>query len=215
MSNRVVIASLCPWPVSITRPLFAGTKVYEIDAVEKGAPPKVLVIEDNVQYERRLSSQPAIPTTILAKEIASDFLDHTSRHGVHMTAECGPPVWICPEGEPTPEEVAANTEKFARYCNEVVEEADTLERRRQTGEPNVPRVTQRMRECARYMGYERNWLSVMKADSKRNCPYCDSLISGRVVKCPVCSEVVDKERYAEMKKPAPPAPKPELASSAR
>lgn len=214
MPNKVVIASMCPWPISITRPLFAREKFYEIDVVPKGEPPKLLVIEDNVQWERRLSTQPPIPTTIAAQEIADDFIKHTSTQGPHMSPNAGPPVWQCAGEQPSAEEIAEYSERFGRYCNAVVEEADELERRRGNGEPMVPRVTQRMRDCARYMGYERNWLSVMKTDTTKRCVFCTTVIPALTVKCPQCGEVDPnmKDRYAELRKPAAP-PKQEIAVS--
>lgn len=219
MSNKVVIASLCPWPISITRPLFARTKHYAIDMVPRGSAPKTLVIEDNVQYEKPLSTMAPVGRTILAREIAADFVLHTSKQGPHMGQndlgeEVGPPVWQCEDDGPTAEEIDYQTEKFVRYCNRVVEEADELDRRRQMGEANVPKITPRMRDCCRYLMLDRAWLSVTTQNTTKRCQFCTTAIPGAAVICPTCREKVDPEAYAAMKKPAP-AAKPDFASSVR
>jgi hypothetical protein len=242
MSNRVVIASLCPWPISIRRPLFAWKKLYQIDAVPKGEAPKLLVIEDNVQYERRLSEQPPIPTTIQAHEIAADFVLHTSLQGPYETAETGPPVWICRDEKeviepdpfredgppvkritfqyrdhPTPEEIAWNREKFARYCREVVREADQWHLRRSNGDHTVPRHTQRQYDAANYLMLKKEWLSEFEPEALKSCPYCTVTVPSAALICPNCKEKLNPERYAEMRKEKPgmPAPKQEVAGAAR
>lgn len=56
-------------------------------------------------------------------------------------------------------------------------------------------------DCLEYLGEERPWSFARgKKVSSSECPFCGSAIKPNVVKCPTCSEVVDKERYQAMKK---------------
>jgi hypothetical protein len=174
------------------------------------------VIEDQVQYEKRLSTQPSIPTTIYAWEIAADFILHTSMNGHNMNAEGGPGVWQCAGDTPTQEEIAANMARLLKYCEREVQDGDDLHSRRMAGEARVPRQSQRQRDCAEYLLLKREWLSNQDVAALKHCQFCTTTIASGAVKCPNCNEIVDRERYEAMKKaPPPPAPSAKFQPAAR
>lgn len=217
MPSRVVIASICPWSASIERPHFHPQTQFSVAAIKRGDKPAITVIEDQVQWYKVLSTKPPIKETIFAREIANDFILHTSRQGPWMSDEAHPGIWICEGDEPTAEEIAESMAKHAAYCNLVVQEADEWHMRRMAGEPRVPKHTQRMKDAARWLLLDRPWLSEMTPNALKQCQFCTATIPSATVKCPTCGEVVDKDRYAEMKKGVPLAApvKPELAGAAR
>ena len=195
----IVIANLCPWASRIIRPRREPVTVFEVGGVPRGSAPSTLVITETYEYYRRLSMDPQTRATILAQETASDFLLHTTLMGPFMTYECRPAIWQCRGEFPTPEEIDENTEYFRRYCDRVVEEADEWDRKRQAKEPNVPRHTQRQKDCANWMLYKRQWLFDDTPESLQQCPLCKSTLASNVIVCPTCSNVIDPVAYEAFK----------------
>lgn len=193
------VASLCPWPVKIERPHFTMRNTFELPAVPKGQPPATTKIDDNVQYAKILSTAPEAKYTILGEEIAADFVKHVAQDGPFMTEDARPAVWICAGDEPTQEEIAANLQKLRAYCGLMVEYADDLDRRRQAGEPNVPKVTLRMKDAARFLDLKREWLTDL-VNSATTCWACTLTIPAHAIRCPHCKEIVNQARYDERKK---------------
>lgn len=179
--------------------------VFEIEAVPEGSmEPNLLVIEDNHhQWERMLSDKPSIRYTITSMEIADDFILHTSRNGPNMTEQAHPPVWICRDADgkpaqyPSENEIIENIAAFHLYCQAEVNDADELHARREAGETKVPRNTPRQKACARYMNYEREWLTVKDPNAQVRCPFCTTSIASFAIKCPKCAEIINPQKYAE------------------
>jgi hypothetical protein len=193
------VASLCPWPVQIHRPHFTRRSTIALPAVPKGQPAAYTVVEDDVQWERILSVAPKTSKTILGHEIAADFVLHVSKNGPFMTDDARPAVWECEGLIPSAEECAEEMFKLKAYCGLIVEYADDLDRRREAGEPNVPKVTDRMKACCRFLELKRGWLTSL-VNSSTTCIYCTETIPAHAVKCPKCGEVVNRARYDELRK---------------
>jgi hypothetical protein len=196
------VASLCPWPAWIERPHFTRRNTFFIPAVPKGAAPNTLKIGDDVQWAKILSTAPSVSYTILGEEIAADFVLHAAKNGPFMSEDARPAVWICADDEPSAEEIARETLALRRYCGVVVEYADDLDRRRQAGEPNVPKITDRMKDAARYLDLKRGWLTEL-INTMTQCPFCTTTIPAQAIKCPNCNEVVNRAKYDELKKGKP------------
>ena len=202
MIDVVTIASLCPWAAEIRRPHFTPETHFWIPAVPRGAPPATKVIKDQVQWEQILSIRPPMPTTIRALDIANDFILHTTLMGPHMTEDARPAIWICQGPGPSEEECIENLVKLEQYCGLVVEEADELDRRRRNNEPAVVKITQRMKDAARFLNLKRDWLTTL-VNSSTACPFCTQIIPQNAIKCPMCGEVVNKAKYTELKSAKP------------
>jgi hypothetical protein len=201
------VASLCPWPVQIHRPHFTLRNIFALPAVQKGQPPAMTDIEDNIQWERILSVSPSTSRTILGEEIADDFVLHVAKNGPFMTEDARPAVWVCEGPQPSAEESAAELEKLKRYCGLMVEYADDLDRRRAAGEPAVPKITDRMKDCCRFLDLRREWLTSL-VNSSTTCIYCTKTIPVHAIKCPECNEVVNRAKYDELKKNGGKIPEP-------
>lgn len=193
------VASLCPWPVAINRPHFTLRNEFALPAAVKGGPPVTIRIEDNIQWEKLLSMSPPTSKTILGEEIANDFVLHVAHSGPFMTEDARPAVWVCQGPEPTAEEIASELGKLKTYCGLMVEYADDLDRRRQSGETNVPKITERMKECCRFLNLKREWLTEL-INSSTVCPFCTVTVPAQAVKCPNCKETINRELYEALKK---------------
>jgi hypothetical protein len=201
------VASLCPWPAYINRPLFTRVKDFYLPAASKGQPPVTRKIEDDIQFEKILSISPQVSHTILGEAIAADFVLHTSRQGPFMDEDARPAIWICEGPSWTEEEVQRELPKLKAYCGLVVEYADDLDRRRESGEPHVPKVTQRMKDCARFLDLKRGWLTEL-VNASTTCVFCTKTIPMHAIKCPECNEVVNREKYDLLRKSGGKLPEP-------
>lgn len=63
---------------------------------------------------------------------------------------------------------------------------------------NMLAVSDLQRAAARDLGIKKDWVEFV-AQETMNCPFCTVAIPPAAVKCPNCSEIVDKKRYDEMK----------------
>lgn len=205
-----VVASLCPWKSWIQRPHFSRVKDYVLEPIRKGDAPFTLRVNDDIQWEKLLSVQPAISKTILGEEIAADLVLHASRQGPFMNEEARPAVWICEGASPSIDEIHEELPKLKAYCGLLVEYADDLERRRANNEPLVPKVTPRMKDACRYLELKRGWLTEL-VDSSTVCIFCTATIPAHAVKCPECKEVVNREKYDLLRKNGGKMPDPVTA----
>lgn len=193
------VASLCPWPVWIERPHFTRCNKFHIPAVPKGSAPATLTIHDDIQWGKIISAAPSVSYTILGEEIAADFVLHTAKNGPFMSEDAHAAVWMCDGTEPSKEEIERETLALRKYCGVVVEYADDLDRRRAAGEPNVPKITDRMRDACRYLDLKRGWLTEL-INTSTSCVFCTKTIPAHAIKCPECNEVVNRAKYDELKK---------------
>lgn len=190
---------MCPWPVEIHRPHFTDRNTFHIDAVPQRGAVATTIIEDNFQWEKIMSFSPSTRKTILGEEIAADLVLHTARSGPFQEADAHPAVWMCAGPEPSLEEIDVYYPRLLKYCGNVVEYADELDRRRQQGETNVQKIMPRMKDCCRFLGLKREWLTEL-VDSTRICPFCTQVIPIQSLKCRNCHEVVDRVRYDQIRK---------------
>lgn len=63
-----------------------------------------------------------------------------------------------------------------------------------------------MKAAAKYYGRDREWLEELKDGDTKTCPFCVKSIDRRVIKCPHCSEIVDRAAYDKINVKSPLAP---------
>jgi hypothetical protein len=180
------------------RPHFTPQNLFEIKAAKRGEY-ELMPLTDQYQIYRYLSFSPQQTHTITAEEIAHDFLLHTTLQGPHMSLDCRPAIFRCRGEVPEMDEIGEALEKFKRYCTLVVDEADELDRQRKAGVPSVPKITQRAKECARFMLWEKPWLMDLEPATHKRCLFCTTTIPAYTLKCPNCGEIVDRAGYETAK----------------
>jgi hypothetical protein len=63
--------------------------------------------------------------------------------------------------------------------------------------PGETRVTPQMKAWGRYLGLIEDWQTSEVADTK-TCVFCTNRIAVAAVVCPMCHNIVDREKYAEL-----------------
>jgi hypothetical protein len=176
-----------------------------------------------------------IPRQILGEEIAACVVNEWAANGLGMSPECGPGIWVVRDTIPltnehgelqvdpftkralhrpaTDEEKAAmwaedlafNIARQERWGEYLIGQGDVLD-----ADPNKKMailISPAMRAAATYYGRSVKWLDrKIRANDRKQCPFCLTDIPSAMVKCSSCGEVVDRQRYAELTGKAPMTP---------
>lgn len=220
------IASIYFAPVKAQR-MFGGP--YELPAVPVGAQPAILSVSDRIQYEDgpyNLSNNGKRSKRrylVFGQDIANDLVNEWTAHGVGMTPQCRPGIWVVRErlpllnedgspqfdadGVPTwrdatdeereamwAEDLAAARLADRAYANMLFVQANAM-----AEDPRlIPFIANNARVAARQYGLTAEWLKEDAALAVKTCQYCTKVIPARAIKCPKCTEIVDVEGYARL-----------------
>jgi hypothetical protein len=223
-----MVASIYFAPVSTTRVYAAGP--YELPAVPPGADPVLLPITDRLQIEqgpvslgvngRRSERQHLVQGEVIARDIVGEWTEH----GVGMTPQCRPGIWVVRDRKPIINEetgiaaIGANgvalwrpaTEEerlemwmedlaAARMADHAYANALFIHASAMAENPKlIPLIPKNARLAAKQYGLTAEWLRENAALHVRPCPYCTHIIPSTAIKCPKCTEVVNVEAYVSL-----------------
>ena len=220
------IASIYFYPVRAERP-YGGP--YILPPVSLGLDPILIEIGDRIQIEQGPVSlgqggkRSRRRHLITGAAIAKDIVSHWTEHGVGMTPQCHPGIWVVREEIPliradgTPEVDAegvsqwrpATEEEMAFMWMEDLQAARAADRtyaqllymqaNAMADEPKmIPFISELAKSAAKQYGLEAEWLKDDAQLLVKTCPYCTKVIPSRAIKCPKCTEIVDIEAYAQL-----------------
>ena len=216
-----------------------GERVYgafaDIPAQVRGAEkPFVVEVPDVIQrYAGSYSEsgdgkhRPTKRHLIFGRDVANDFVDEWTKHGVGMNPECHPAVWVVREhipvtqadGKPVidemtggpvfrdateaekaqmwQEDLAANTAAGHAYGQYLI-----LFYNVQYTETPLKFIPGSAKLACRFFGFDAEWSREVRdlAARERPCQYCTKTIPRAAMVCPHCHQVVDAERYAQEQK---------------
>lgn len=227
------IASLYWEACHAERTLYGGN--FHLPPVKRGDKPALLTVSDHVQLEKLpyLMGGGQKPVTIFGEEIAADIVTQWASNALGMTPECGPGIWVVRDTIPLTHPdgtLMIDAAKRAQFRQATEEEREAMwqedlqnavARQAKWGEfliqqgdiyasdpagKQVILITGVHRRAAIHYGREREWLHELKDGDRKYCQFCQKPIGTLVVKCPHCSEVVDRKRYDELTGKAPIAP---------
>jgi hypothetical protein len=154
--------------------------VYHIPACGKDQPYALLMITsrgDTID----LGDNRRFPFTISARDIADDLLQDLQDHGI----------FVCAGARPTPEELAAATERRTRYYQTLIAEGDMMWARGHS----FREISDLHRRAAISLGIEREWAYVPMRTSE--CPACGEKVKAGVAICKHCRAILDHEKAAK------------------
>ena len=172
----VAVASISDqdWYVSRTH------GVYHIPACAKGEPYALLLLTSRGDVID-LGDNRRFPFTISAREIADDLLQDLHDHGI----------FVCAGPRPSPDELAAVTERRDAYYHRLIGEGDTMWARGHS----YREISDLHRRAAIALGVEREWAYVPMKLSE--CPACGEKVKSGVAVCKHCHAILDAEKAAK------------------
>src|SRR3984957_4410027 len=172
----VAIASISDqdWYISRTH------GVYHIPACAKGESYALLLLTSRGDVID-LGDNRRFPFTITAREIADDLLQDLQDHGI----------FVCAGPRPSPEELAAATERRDAYYHRLIGEGDTMWARGHS----YREISDLHRRAAMALGVEREWAYVPVRLSE--CPACGEKVKAGVAVCKHCHAILDAEKAAQ------------------
>jgi hypothetical protein len=161
---------------------------------------------------------------VLGEVIARDIVGEWTEHGVGMTPQCRPGIWVVRDRVPVINEetgaaaIAANgvalwrpaTEEerlamwmedlqAARMADQAYASALFMQANAMAENPKlIPLIPKNAKLAAKQYGLTAEWLKENAALNVRPCPYCTQIIPGSAIKCPKCAEVVNVEAYVAL-----------------
>lgn len=223
------VASIYFAPVKAERIYAAGP--YELPAVPSGAEPVLLPVSDRLQVEEGPVSLSSISGRrskrqhlVLGETIARDIVGEWTEHGVGMTPQCRPGIWVVRDRVPILNEetgvpaIDANgvalwrpaTEEeraemwledltAARMADQTYASALFMTANAMAENPRlIPLIPKNAKLAAKQYGMTAEWLKENAALNVRPCPYCTQIIPGAAIKCPKCTEVVNVEAFVAL-----------------
>lgn len=220
------VASIFFAPVKAER-IYGG--VYELPAVPLGSSPVILTVGDRVQVEQgpyQLGSngrRSRRQHVVRGETIAHDIVNEWTQHGVGMTPQCRPGIWVVRERVPLVdangslqldadgialwreaeeiekdamwiEDLAAAHAADRTYANMLFMQGNAM-----ADDPRlIPFISANTKLGAKHYGLDAEWLRDGAALHVKPCPYCTKVIPAAAIKCPKCTEVVDVEGYAAL-----------------
>jgi hypothetical protein len=202
---------------------------YEIPAVPLGSEPALLTVTDRVQVEEgpyqlgmngRRGKRRQL---ILGEVIARCIVDEWTTHGLGMTPQCRPGIWLVrdrvpllfDDGSPQTdadgialwrpaeedekqemweEDLVAARAADQAYANMLFLQANAMAQDARL----IPFVPPNAKRAAKQYGMNADWLRENAALHVKPCPYCTKVISGNAIKCPNCSEIVNVDAYVAL-----------------
>jgi hypothetical protein len=178
-----------------TDPNRGGVTVYEIEAAPRGEY-RTIKVADAFQREY-VGNKVYVGIPVMAdgpKGIAEDVVREFSG-GVLLSAYGGPGVFVCAGDEPTQEELERARKKQARWCQALINEAQSnwiQGKRDRIHEGSI------FHKAAEWMGQTYEWMKPPEQTNVSACPYCGSTVPFGVPVCATCGRTIDPVREKEI-----------------
>ena len=149
-----------------------------------------LIIKDEYEFHRLMDDGERFAKEVCGDGRGRDPSQSYRHYGVFHSA-----------GEkPTRAELDAARKMLHAHCSEIIREArDLYAMDRKTFQQVVSR--ERHFKAAEELGLtDEVWMIEQSPVSKAKCPFCGSINDEIAIKCAKCSEIIDIDRYAEIKR---------------
>lgn len=203
--HEMMIFSIWPEDVIVTRPW----QRYVIPGGSPQAPGQCLITRA-ITARKYIGRGQYTDFHEGADIIAADLVHSAAKTGpVHVDGVAEMGIWAEAAETPSADRIIHYLQLQDEYLRRWVAAGDRL-----AEENKISAIHSMSRKAARWLKVDRPWCRIVATTDTKRCPFCASLIPVSAAVCPICKEVVDRDRYAALagaKQPLPPPPAPSKA----
>lgn len=198
-SYKATVVSLLPYETPPEEKPHILPSTFRIPVAPKGGLAVLHVGEGRYNVPNHFDDR-NIPVVVSPDEMARSIVEDFVSAQIALDEGAGPGLfWV--KGELSvedvlsnyPEEVEAARARQKKWFQSLVSLADADF----TKNRNRLSISDIQKAAAREMNITREWVDFTPQELMK-CPFCMSAISPEAVKCQVCNEIVNKEKYKEM-----------------